>query len=219
MKVKVCGMREPENIRQVAGLSPDYMGFIFYPESKRFVGDTFTMPPDIGIVKKTGVFVNESYDHIVQKITAYNLDALQLHGEETGGFCARLKKHPVEVIKAFGIDKQFDFNSTEAYLDVTDFFLFDTKTAAHGGSGVSFDHHLLEKYPWKKPFFLSGGINPDNLNEILKMEDRRLYGVDLNSGFETKPGIKDINKLAKAINTIKSISFSAGGQRVYVQNK
>lgn len=193
MKLKVCGMKYADNIAEVAKLSPDYMGFIFYSKSKRFVGDDFTMPEIPASIKKVGVFVNESIENIEEKINKYKLDYVQLHGDESPEFCERISKS-VKVIKAFGVDESFDFISLNKYENSCEYFLFDTKAAAYGGSGTSFDKSVLKKYHLSVPFFVSGGIGMEEIQN-LRYQISNLYAVDVNSKFETEPGLKDINKL------------------------
>ena len=204
MKIKVCGLRNPENIKAVAALSPDYMGFIFYGPSPRFVDNLHAESlADIpSSVYKTAVFVNENAETISKLIDKYHFDAIQLHGSEQPDFCHPFR-NKVKVIKAFGLDNNFDFGQLKAYANKVDFFLFDTKTVIHGGSGKTFDWSVLNKYELDVPFFLSGGISPDNLDEIKNISHPQFYGVDLNSKFETAPGMKDINKLEKAFEIIK----------------
>jgi phosphoribosylanthranilate isomerase len=204
LKIKVCGLRDPENIKAVSALSPDYMGFICYGQSPRFIAD---LPPDIlkllpPAIYKTGVFVNETASTINKLIDKFNFDAVQLHGDETPEFCNTLKSR-VKVLKAFGIDDNFDFNKLTAYAGCVDYFLFDTKTDKHGGSGNTFNWEILNKYQLDIPFFLSGGISLDNLEELKKITHPQFYGVDLNSRFETEPGVKDIKKLEKAFAMLK----------------
>ncbi len=209
MKIKVCGMREALNLRSLALLEPDYVGLIFYAKSSRFVvqnnlaGILHQLKKDC---KLTGVFVDENQKIILQNIKEYNLNAVQLHGNETPGFCNSLKAESpeTEIIKAFGVNENFDFNSTADYLDAVDYFLFDTKTSNHGGSGLTFDWEILEKFSFDKPYFLSGGISPENIDEVLKIRDKRLYAVDLNSRFEISPGLKDIEKLRLTFKKIRS---------------
>lgn len=190
-------MRDTENIRQVAALLPGYMGFIFYPGSKRFAGTLEKTVLDSlpASIKKTGVFVNAAEDDIAGKIAEYHLDAVQLHGSEPPESCGRIKEHGVEVIKAFGVDSSFDFGLLSAYEDAADYFLFDTKTNQHGGSGQAFDWSLLERNPTSKKYFLSGGLGIENIEEIELIRDARLFALDLNSRFEIKPGLKDPDKL------------------------
>jgi phosphoribosylanthranilate isomerase len=212
MKIKICGMRGEANIQALSELKPDYMGLIFYPLSKRFVNQAnASLPEDLSDeIKVTGVFVNESHEVVLQKVKQYHLKAVQLHGEETPGYCHRLRRMlevedtEVELIKAFGIDEAFDFKVLEAYNNAVDFFLFDTKTPAHGGSGLRFNWQILKNYDLDRPYFLSGGIGLDDLNSLKLLNDYRLYAVDLNSKFETSPGLKDIEQVSRAINILRS---------------
>jgi phosphoribosylanthranilate isomerase len=207
MKIKVCGLKHPDNIRQVAALGPDYAGFICYEQSPRYIAGL-----DAGLVAgldktitKTGVFVNETQEGITGRVKELQLDAIQLHGQETAEFCAFFKGK-VEVIKAFGLHDDFDFEALRPYTGVVDYFLFDTQTKTHGGSGKTFDWGMLDNYRWQVPFFLSGGLSLDNLEEIKQISNPMFVGVDLNSRFETAPGLKDLDKLTKAIALIKSES-------------
>jgi len=203
MKIKICGLREPDNILAVAGLNPDYVGFIRYEGSPRFLKElsleTLRLLPKHII--RTGVFVNEDTDTVHEAILRYGFRAVQLHGNEEEDYCAEFKDS-IEVIKAFGIDENFDFSQLSPYADSVDYFLFDTKTAGHGGSGKSFNWGLLNNYELNVPFFLSGGLSIDNLEEIKKIKHPAFYGVDLNSRFETGPGIKDVHKLKQAFATL-----------------
>lgn len=205
MKVKVCGLRDSDNIKAVEALAPDYMGVICYNKSIRFIG---AMEDDelVNIstnVTKVGVFVDEDADSISKLIYKYKFDAIQLHGSESPEFCDMFK-HEVQVIKAFGIDENFDFALLEAYKNNVNYFLFDTKTPVYGGSGITFNWSILDKYKLNVPFFLSGGLSLDNLEEVKQIKHPAFYGVDLNSKFELSPGLKDIDKLTKAFNTINS---------------
>jgi phosphoribosylanthranilate isomerase len=208
MKIKVCGLKDPENIKAVAALSPDYMGFIFYGPSPRSVnalsiGALSNIPAR---VNKTAVFVNESQENITGLIEKFDFDTIQLHGAESPEFCNTFKNQ-VQVIKAFGISNSFNFDQLKAYDGKIDFFLFDSKTDIHGGSGKTFDWTMLDQYNLDMPFFLSGGISPDNLEEIKNIAHPQFYGADLNSRFESSPGIKDINKLEKAFDSIKQTQY------------
>ena len=207
MKIKVCGLRDADNIKAVAALEPDYMGFIFYNKTPRFVDD-------IGIeilnaipahINKTAVFVDESAKTISALIDKYNFDFVQLHGNETPAFCKALRDQAI-VIKAFGVNNEFDFIQLSKYKNKVDLFLFDAKTDIHGGSGKTFDWDILDKYDMDIPFFLSGGLSPDNLEEVKKITHSQFYGVDLNSKFEISPGMKDIEKLEKAFTMLKNIN-------------
>ena len=202
MLLKICGLKDKENIEQIAALRPDFMGFVFYSPSKRFVGEGFNMPVIPSEIKKVGVFVNAKADYIIEKIDRYKLDFIQLHGNESSSFC-EVMSHLVKVIKAFGMDEHFDFNVLNAYKNVCEYFLFDTKTTEHGGSGKQFDWTLLEKYDNTVPFFLSGGIGLEEIKEVQNLPTGqagskfKVYCVDVNSKFEIEPGLKDIEKLKK----------------------
>ena len=191
MKLKICGMKDADNIKEVAKLSPDFMGFIFYSGSKRFVGNDFIMPEMPAEIKKVGVFLNDSVENILVKVKKYKLDVVQLHGDESSDLCRQMQKN-VAVIKAFGIDEHFDFSLLNGYEDCCDYFLFDTKTKEYGGSGKSFDKNILKNYKSSKPYFISGGI--DSI-PVLNTQYPIPFSIDVNSKFETSPGLKDINKL------------------------
>jgi len=197
-------MRSPENIQALTSLQPDYMGFIFYNKSPRYVTDLSTdvlnkLPASL---LKTGVFVNESVDIIRSLIDEYSLNAVQLHGSETAKFCQQLR-NKVTVLKAFGVDESFDFDQLNSYAGSVDYFLFDTKTDAHGGSGKAFNWEVLNSYKLDTPFFLSGGLSLDNLENVKQIKHPAFYGVDLNSRFETEPGMKDITKLREAFKILR----------------
>ena len=195
MKLKVCGMRSPNNIINLAKIMPDYMGFIFWENSKRFVSNS---TPDLGeTVKKVGVFVNARLDYIQECIEAHKLNAVQLHGNESPEQCGELGEIDVEVIKAFTVQKKFDFSKILVYESVCDYFLFDTKGELPGGNGLHFNWNLLKDYPSKKPFFLSGGIGPNDcvaIASIIKL-NLPLYAIDVNSKFEIEPGFKNIQSI------------------------
>jgi phosphoribosylanthranilate isomerase len=204
MKIKICGLQEPENIKAVAALQPDLMGFICFDRSPRFIGD---LNNDVlsGLspyVQKTAVFVNESAENIQALIDKYGFDAVQLHGDESPEF-SELFLDKVTVIKAFGLNEDFDFNQLEPFVGKVDCFLFDTKTAIHGGSGQTFNWDILDRYIFDVPFFLSGGISLENLEEVKQLHHPQFYGVDLNSRFETQPALKDIEKLKQAFALLK----------------
>ncbi len=204
MKIKVCGLKDSENIKAVSAFNPDYMSFIFYGKSPRFINNVpFKQLNNIpASIFKTAVFVNESFERINELIDRYGFNAIQLHGNESPEFCNSFK-NKVKVIKAFGLNSSFNFEQLKAYKNKVDFFLFDTKTDIYGGSGKTFDWSILNKYTLDVPFFLSGGLSNDNLEEIKNIIHPQFYGVDLNSKFETEPGIKNIEKLEKAFDIIK----------------
>jgi len=195
MKLKICGMKYEDNIKTVADLQPDYMGFIFYEKSKRNFDSMIPWIPED--IKKVGVFVDANLDEIRDKIKKFDLQMVQLHGDESPQFCNHLKN--VEVIKVFSIGKTFDFNVLKHYENVCDYFLFDTKGMEKGGNGIVFDWNLLKDYPSDKPFFLSGGIGIEELESIKDFTkskfSRYCIALDVNSKFEEKPGLKNIEKL------------------------
>ena len=197
MKLKVCGMKFIENIEQVSGLYPDYMGFIFYEKSKRnFEGVIPKLPKSI---KKTGVFVNEYLEIVISLVEEYQLEAIQLHGDETVTYIRQLKTHlpSIEIIKVFGIKDEFNFDGLIPFLPLVDYFLFDTKGKERGGNGFQFDWSVLDAYPYEKPFFLSGGIGLKDVLDIQKIINSNLpiYALDINSKFEIEPGLKNINEV------------------------
>lgn len=189
---------------------PDYLGLIFYPRSVRFMGEELK-PSDLAnipaFVRKTGVFVNATNDSIVEKVQAFNLDAVQLHGDEPAAqldeLSGLLPDH-VQVIKAFGIDESFDWKSLKDYQDYVDLFLFDTKSPNYGGTGKVFDHELLKGYSLQRPIVLSGGISLENLDDILAMEDDRISVIDMNSKLEEVPAKKNMSLVAEAIQKVRN---------------
>jgi len=202
-KLKICGMKVPLNIEGAIALKPDYLGFIFYPGSKRFVDSldaevVKNIPADI---KTTGVFVDEKLETVLATIELYQLKAVQLHGNESPEYCAALQGK-AEVIKAFGISESFDFSRLKAYDRVIDYFLFDTQTPGHGGSGQMFNWQLLDKYTLQTPYFLSGGIGLENAAELMGITDARFFALDVNSRFELAPGLKDIDLLNQFNNIL-----------------
>lgn len=207
VKIKVCGMKYAANINAVAALNPDFLGFIFYPKSKRFVGldfdksDLSSLNPSI---HKVAVFVNAYLNEVTEFSNIYGIKFVQLHGNETPEFCADLRKNNFKVIKAFGVDEEFDFSTLEAYQDSVDYFLFDTKTPEHGGSGKAFNWQVLDNYQLAIPFFLSGGLSLANISEVQSIQHPQLFAVDLNSKFEEEPGVKNTELLAEAFKNIRS---------------
>jgi len=190
-------MRDTENILALAGLKPDYMGFIFWSVSGRFVNSkTPSLPPHI---KKTGVFVNATLNYIQSCIHLHELNAIQLHGKETPTYCQNVKQFDVEVIKAFSIADDFDFSSLSPYEQFVDYFLFDTKGKLPGGNGIKFNWSVLNGYASQKPFFLSGGIGPESMDQIRSIgkTDLPLYAIDVNSKFEAEMAYKNIDLLTQ----------------------
>ena len=205
MKIKICGMKFPENIKSVAALHPDLMGFIFYPKSPRYAE-----PLDVEMlqslpksIKKMGVFVNEDLERILTLVFKYKLDGVQLHGTENKDICQKLKETGLIVIKAFSIAEANNFKVTSTYEGVCDYFLFDTKTDAYGGSGIKFDWTILDEYKGETPFLLSGGISVDDAETILKINHPKMAGIDLNSKFEISAGLKNVEVLRYFIKELK----------------
>ena len=189
-------MKYSENILEVSQLLPDYLGFIFYEKSSRFFDGEI---PEISkSIKKVGVFVNATLEEIKSKIKKYDLDLIQLHGNETPEFCSNLMQESIEIIKVFSVDDDFDFQILEAYENVCDYFLFDTKGKLHGGNGFTFNWQILEKYKSKKPLFLSGGIGIKEIEKI-KTLNLPIFAIDVNSKFEMEPGLKNVQLCRDAL--------------------
>ncbi|MBJ6117899.1 phosphoribosylanthranilate isomerase [Pontibacter sp. BT310] len=206
MKVKVCGMRDPENLRQIAALRPDYLGFIFYKGSKRYCDGTIT--PELlaelpATIKKVGVFVNEATETIVEIARKFKLDLIQLHGHESPKQCQEIKNAGFEVIKAFSVDDRFVFENTLLYERSCDYFLFDTKGDSHGGNGIPFDWELIKNYLSPTPYFLSGGLNLENIKNLEKVRPKP-FAIDVNSGFELEPGLKDVEEVKLLLEQTKN---------------
>ena len=200
-------MRDPENISGVVAAYPDYLGFIFYPKSKRFVGseplpEILSIIPDL--VKKVGVFVDETPKKVLEIVQNWSLDVVQLHGYETPEYCQQIQASGITVFKAFSVDEQLDFEKLDAYSRVCDCFLFDTKGQLPGGTGQKFNWQLLENYKADVPFFLSGGIDPDDLEAVLAFSHAQFFGIDINSGFEISPTLKDVEKVKTFIEELKT---------------
>lgn len=210
MKIKICGMKFSENIKDISCFCPDFMGFIFYENSKRLVTDSFqelnlqSIPP---AVKKVGVFVNQSFNEIVQKAIDYKLDYVQLHGQETIDLLESLKQKNIKIIKAFGISNSFDFETLKKFEKICDYFLFDTLTSSYGGSGKIFNWKILENYHLKTPFFLSGGLGMENLESLIHFKHEKLIGFDFNSKLEIASGFKDPKQTKMIIENIRNEKF------------
>ena len=232
MIIKVCGMRETENIREVAELGVDMMGFIFWPESPRFVK---MISARAGIIpdyseerlrkmrqgqesssavasrpKRVGVFVDEMPQSIVTRVYNYDLNYVQLHGNESAVMIENLKRTlipdiapDIKIIKALSIREKDDVKRWREYEGTADMLLFDTKCKTVGGSGEQFDWTVLEAYDGNIPFLLSGGIGPDDAERVLKFSHPQFAGIDLNSRFEISPALKNVDELKSFIQTIR----------------
>ena len=198
-------MKFSENITEIATLLPDYLGFIFYEKSPRYLENN--IPFLDKSIQKVGVFVNPTFEEVKEKVTQYKLDLVQLHGEEPEDFCTLIENIGVKVIKAFSVDNLFNFNILETYKNSCSYFLFDTKGRKYGGNGTVFDWRILKNYSLDKPYFLSGGIgleHTDAFEEFSKKEyAKNCISLDLNSRFEIEPGLKNLITLKEFIQQIK----------------
>ncbi len=207
-KLKICGMRNTQNIKEILALNPDYLGFIFYKKSKRNVGDILdenllnNFPKT---TQKVGVFVNATVDFLLEKVEQFGLDIAQLHGEETPKFCKQVGAK-VKVSKVFSVGQSFDFQQLEPYKPHCDYFLFDTKGKEKGGNGTVFNWEILKDYDNEIPFFLAGGISLENVRDIAELKDLNLHAIDVNSKFEIEPALKDVEKLKQLIDRINRIN-------------
>ncbi|GAA0740711.1 phosphoribosylanthranilate isomerase [Gaetbulibacter jejuensis] len=208
MKLKICGMKYQDNITQVANLQPDYLGFIFYKQSKRYFDGNIPELPKA--IKKVGVFVDAEIDYILSKVKTHKLNAIQLHGNESSDFCNEIKyqfersrepnDNPIEIIKVFSIKDEFNFDVLKPYEAVCNYFLFDTKGQLPGGNGYTFNWEVLSNYPSQKPYFLSGGIGLNETEDIKSFlrspKSKYCYALDVNSKFEIEAGLKNLEELA-----------------------
>jgi len=206
--IKICGLKDKENIGAIASLNPDYMGFIFFEGSKR--------KADVGLltnvlnqiptgIKKVGVFVNENENEILRIARILSLDCIQLHGNESPELGKTLKNNNLEIWKVFGLQSEVpNWEGMKNWLLDCDTFLFDTASPQHGGTGQKFDHDVLKTYPFEKPFWLSGGISPDFLSLPQFLKDLPFLGLDINSKFESKPGIKNLDQVKTFLTHWKS---------------
>ena len=217
--VKVCGLRDSENIRQVAALGVDWIGMIFWEKSPRNVT---RIPSHAGIIPdraslsplatnnsplKVGVFVDEMAQNIITRVVNFQLDLIQLHGHETPTLIRNLRRtladiRPVKVIKAISVSSRDDIAAYKDYADCVDYFLFDTKCPSVGGSGQQFDWSVLDGYDGEVPFLLSGGIGPDDAERVRNFHHPKCIGIDLNSKFETEPAMKDVAAIGKFLNEL-----------------
>lgn len=200
MIIKVCGMREADNIRAVEQAQPDLMGFIFYPRSPRYV-DTVPAYMPQG-VERVGVFVHPQYRDVMNHIKQYGLQVVQFHGTASPDMCATFREQGVKVVRALPVTEAFVADTAE-YVGKVDLFLFDTPTLKFGGSGKSYDWDLLKRYPGPTPFLLSGGLSPQSVKQLQAFEHPFLAGYDINSGFETAPAVKDAAAVKQFIDTMR----------------
>jgi len=209
MKIKICGINDYDNLKEILILQPDFMGFIFYPPSPRYVKNNLS-PADLqdipDSIKKTGVFVDMSVNELKEIVSLYDLNYIQLHGNESVEYCKELQSEGIKIIKAFRMSESFNFDILQDFIPFCQYFLFDTLVPQYGGSGLKFNWEMLKYYKLQHPFLLSGGIGPDDLMEIKSYSHPSFAGIDLNSRFELQPGIKDINKLKEFIQSVRKES-------------
>ena len=224
MVIKVCGMRDAQNIREVSQLGVDMIGMIFYPKSPRYVemqsSHAGIIPDyakeDIGVSvsakspARVGVFVDDMVQNIVTRVVNYHLDYVQLHGNEPREMCENLRltldpdiRPGIKIIKAISVSDASDIQKYKEYVGAVDLFLFDTKCKTVGGSGKQFDWQVLEQYDGEVPFLLSGGIGPDDAPRLHAFHHPKCIGIDLNSRFEIEPGVKDVEKLKGFLNEMQ----------------
>lgn len=219
MQIKVCGLREPENILQIARLPVDWLGFIFYANSTRAV------KPELGEwlqkqeaalagKKRVGIFVNAEIEEVLNAVHDFQLDLVQLHGDESPEYCQLIRNlmettsmRKAQLMKVFQVGRVFDFNRVYPYAADCAYVLFDTKGKNYGGNGEQFNWELLQQYQGVTPFLLSGGIGPQDAAAVQAFRHPQLYGIDLNSKFETAPGVKDPGLLNTFIQTLKNKSL------------
>lgn len=230
MIIKVCGMRDSLNICQMAGIGIDLIGFIFYPKSPRYVhmvssnagiipdyseeraqkGTCTAEPAQQNYPARVGVFVDDMPQNIITRVYNYRLDYIQLHGDEPRETCENLRatldpdiRPGIKIIKAISVSSAEDIQKYKGYVGAVDLFLFDTKCPTKGGSGAQFDWSVLEAYDGDVPFLLSGGIGPEDAERVKAFHHPMCIGIDLNSKFETEPGLKDVEKLRTFILKVK----------------
>ncbi len=217
MIIKTCGLRSPDNIRAISQLAIDWIGFIFYPKSQRFMGNDnnlrIFLQSDEGKTipqKRVGVFVNATHDDLVKAVNTYQLDYVQLHGAEGPMYCEAIRQHldkygdkKPELIRAFRVGNAFDFGITTDYHPYCSHFIFDAKGQLPGGNGHQYDWSILDRYTGKTPFLLSGGIGPDDVNAIQQLRHSALVGIDINSKFEMKPALKDVALLTTFTQSVR----------------
>ena len=198
-------MRYAENIREVEALGIDWMGFIFYEGSSRYVSTKPAYLPTR--CKRVGVFVNSTESEILEKCDEFGLDLVQLHGNESAGFCSDLRKMlptDIQIIKMLSISDGKAFSVTKAFMPYVDYFLFESPCREYGGSGKQFNWSLLDLYRGDKPFILTGGIGPDDASRLMELQHSRFAGIDLNSRFEIAPAMKSVDLLKQLINNIRT---------------
>ncbi len=205
IKIKVCGVTNLENMNQWIDAKPDWIGINFYKKSKRFVSPTNARAFAPLHIKKIAIFVNANLLQVLRCCRLINADIVQLHGTESPNFCASVRRMGLTVIKSIGISDQKDFEIAANYDQHVDYFLFDTKTKDFGGSSEKFDWSLLKQYLGSTPFFLSGGLDHDDVDKIRLLNHPQFYAIDINSRFEILPGIKNSTLVKTFIQTLRNV--------------
>lgn len=207
MKLKICGMNNQENCNAIGELQPDFLGFIFWKQSKRYCENEIHV--NSKSIEKVGVFVDDDFDTIRDTIQLHQLSMVQLHGKERPDFCLQIKSLKTKVIKAITVDKKLNFSDLNNYKNSIDYYLFDTRGKLPGGNGTTFDWEILNQYKENIPYFLSGGIG---LNELPKLEKflqsdaaKYCFAIDINSRFEDEPGIKNKEKIKEFQEKLKQL--------------
>ena len=196
-------MRQAENLQKLELLKPDFIGFIFYERSPRFVGHDYQLEGLSIATQKVGVFVNERLDKVVELAKKHGLNYVQLHGDENPAYCAKIKEQGLGILKAVAIGAEYDFESLKPFDALVDYFLFDTQGKGYGGHGVAFDWAILNSYSLETPFFVAGGISNENIDQLLELKHPQFFGIDVNSKYEISPGLKDINVLNELFLKVK----------------
>ena len=205
--LKICGMKYEANVLEVGRLQPDYLGFNFYRQSPRFVGEDFQMTNELSTtIRRVGVFVNEDVSVVNDLVQKHSLDLVQLHGGESPEYCDRLQVNGIAVIKVFLVDDTFDFTATHLFKHVVDYFLFDTKGKFYGGNATKFNWNVLHRYDQSVPFFLAGGISPADTKQIKELDGMNLHAIDVNSGVESGLALKDLNLVKEVIENLKELN-------------
>lgn len=197
-------MRDEANIRQLEKLSPDFMGFIFYPKSPRYVGKDPVIPVLDDKITKVGVFVKEPAERVIELAERYELSHVQLHSGEDEAYCEIIKSKGLKILKAVSVGETFNFKTLQSFEGLVDYFLFDTAGDSYGGHGQSFHWGILNDYSLEVPFFVAGGISNDNIGQLLKLDHPQFIGVDVNSKFEDSPGLKNIEALKKLFLQVRN---------------
>ncbi|HUX59140.1 MAG TPA: phosphoribosylanthranilate isomerase [Bacteroidales bacterium] len=210
IRIKVCGMKDPLNVKEIAQANLHYLGFIFFPGSPRYVGADPNKALFENIpsgIQGIGVFVNEDTNKVINIAQHTDLEMIQLHGGESPDYCQKLRSAGLVIIKAFNVTEDFNFESIRLFMPGCDYFLFDTKSKKYGGSSKKFNWDKLLEYNLDKPFFLSGGIGPEDSAILKNVTNRGFFAIDINSRFEISPGQKDVRLINTFCNEVKKLNY------------